>query len=132
MGFSPAEYSMIFDSINTYTEKKDVVRELRISTGEKRKYLEELYDISKIKKGKPVWILNDLEAFLGRNLNVKPFFRPEFFVGGYDYNYMGLGELRQEFEKENYCQYEEEIVPYVTACGLKKILLILSLGKNKV
>ncbi|MDO4306401.1 MAG: hypothetical protein Q4C77_06165 [Eubacteriales bacterium] len=42
MGFSPAAYSMIFDTIDTYTEKKDIVRALKLSTGKKKKYLDRL------------------------------------------------------------------------------------------
>lgn len=112
MGFSPFELSMIFDSINTYTEKKDIVKALKISTGEKRKYLEKLFDIRSIRNEKPVWFLDDLEKFFECDLNVYPFFRPEFFVAGYDVN-------------------ADERGIYVTACGLKKMLLILNLGKKK-
>lgn len=111
MGFSAAAYSMIFDSVNTYTEKKDIVRALEISTGEKRNYLEKLFDICSIRNEKPIWFLNDLERFFERDLNVLPFFRPEFFVSGYDVNTDKKGT-------------------YVTACGLKKIILILNLGKK--
>lgn len=39
MSFSPASYSMIFDSINTYTKRGDIVRALKISTGKKKKIL---------------------------------------------------------------------------------------------
>ena len=112
MAFSPAAYSMIFDSVNTYTEKRDIVRALEISTGEKRKYLEKLFDICSIRNKKPIWFLCDLEKFFNRDLNVIPFFRPEFFVAGYDFNAIEQGT-------------------YVTACGLKKMLLILSLGEKK-
>lgn len=130
MGFSPAAYSMIFDTINTYTDKKDIVRALKISTGKKKKYLELLFDISKKYNGKPIWIVYDLERFFGRKLDVLPFFRPEFFVGGYDFSGMGQGRARQQFEKDNQCHYEDETIMYVTACGLKKIILILSLGEK--
>ena len=85
MSFSSAAYSMIFDTINTYTERKDIVRALRISTGKKKKYLESLFDISKRYKNKPIWLLYDLEKFFGRSLDVMPFFRPEFFVGAQYY-----------------------------------------------
>ena len=116
MGFSPAAYSMIFDSINTYTTKKDVVRALKRSTGKSRKYLESLFDISKKHQNKPIWVVSDLERFFNRELSVMPFFRPEFFVGG--------------FENDNGCHYEEDTIMYVTACGLKKMILILSLGEH--
>lgn len=112
MRVSSAAYSMIFDSVNTYTEKKDIVRAWEISTGEKRKYLEKLFDICSIRNEKPVWFLNDLEKFFNRELNVMPFFRPEFFVAGYDVNAVEQGI-------------------YVTACGLKKMLLILKIGEKK-
>ena len=129
MGFAAINYSMMFDSINTYTEKKDIIRELRISTGKKRKYLNKLFDISKNLNGKPVWLITDLEKFFKRDLNVLPFFRPEFFIGGYDHNGIGRGEMREKFERENNCKYEENTIMYVTACGLKKMILILSLGE---
>lgn len=130
MGFVPVNYSMMFDKINTYTEKKDVVRELRISTGKKKKYLDKLFDVSKKLKNKPIWIRSDLEEFFERDLNVLPFFRPEFFIGGHDYNGMGRGEEREEFERMNNCIYCEDTIMYVTACGLKKMILILSLGEK--
>ena len=50
-----------------------------------------------------------------RPLDVMPFFRPEFFVGGWDYN---------ATEKNG------RIFMYVSACGLKKMLLILMLGER--
>ena len=130
MGFSPAAYSMIFDTINTYTEKNDIVRALKISTGKKKKYLEALFDISKRYKGTPIWLVCDLEKFFGRKLDVMPFFRPEFFVGGYDFNGLGQGTFRQQFEADNQCHYEDGTIMYVTACVLKKMILILSLGEK--
>lgn len=120
----------MFDSINDMTKKKDVVRALRVSTGKKKKYIEDLYEMAKTLEGKPIWIINELEKFFNRELDVMPFFRPEFFIGGYDYNGLGTGEKRVRFEKENKQHYEEETIKYVTACGLKKMLLILSLGER--
>lgn len=129
MAFSPANYSSMFDNINNMTKKKDIVRALRISTGKKKKYIEELYEMAKILEGKPIWIITELEKFFDRKLNVMPFFRPEFFIAGYDYNGIGKGDERIRFEKENGCSHEEETIIYVTACGLKKVMLILSLGE---
>lgn len=130
MSFSPASYSMIFDSINTYTKRGDIVRALKISTGKKKKYLESLFDISKEYNGKPIWLIHDMEKFFNRDLDVLPFFRLEFFVPGYDWNGIGRGESREVFEIQNSCHYEDETILYVTACGLKKMLLILSLGEK--
>lgn len=130
MRISPAEHSAIFDSINTYTNKREIVRSLQISTGKSKKYLETLYEVSKKYRGKRIWILPDLATFFHQNLNVLPFFRPEFFLAGYDWNGMGQGSSRTEFEQQNHCHYEEETITYVTACGLKKMLLILSLGEQ--
>ena len=45
------------------TKKKDIVRALRISTGKKKKYIEELYEMAKILEGKPIWIITELEQF---------------------------------------------------------------------
>ncbi len=115
MGFAPVNYSSMFDDINELTSKKDIVRELKYSTGKKKKYLEALFDLHKIHNDKIVWFIDDLEKFFNMQLDVTPFFRPEFFIGGWDYN--GLGEA------DNYRIY-------VTACGLKKMLLILMLGER--
>lgn len=128
MGFSHAAYSLIFDEINTYTDKNDVVEALYHHTGKKKRYLEMLFDVSKKYKGKPIWIVQDLERFFGRSLRVCPFFRQEFFASGYDFNGIGQGTMRQRFESDNQCHYEDETILYVTACGLKKIILILSTG----
>lgn len=130
MAFSPANYSSMFDNINNMTKKKDIVRALRISTGKKKKYIEELYEMAKILEGKPIWIITELEKFFDRKLNVMPFFRPEFFIAGYDFNGIDKGDKRIQFEKENGCSHEEETIIYVTACGLKKVMLILSLGED--
>lgn len=130
MSFSPAVYSMIFDSINTYKEKKDIVRALKISTGKKKKYLEALVDMSKKYKGKPIWLVTDLEQFFNRDLNVMPFFRPEFFIQGYDWSAIGQSDARKAFEIQNACHYENEAIIYVTACGLKKMILVLSFGEK--
>lgn len=107
MGFAPINYSLMFDKINELTDKNKIVKELKSSTGKKKKYLEELFDISEVHKGKPIWRLCDLEKFFNTSLEVVPFFRPEFFIGGWDYN----GSTKHGF--------------YVTACGLKKVILIL-------
>ena len=37
---------------------------------------------------------------------------------------------KEQFETDNQCHYEDEIIDYVTACGLKKMILILSLGEK--
>lgn len=128
---SPSTLSAIFDSINTYTTKKDIVRALKISTGKKKKYLESLFDISKKYDEKPIWLIYDLEKFFDCDLDVCPFFRREFFIPGYDWNGLGQGPKRKEFEIINRCHYEDETIIYVSACGLKKMLLILSIVEQK-
>lgn len=115
MGFAPVNYSSMFDNINELTSKKDIVRALKRSTGKRKKYLETLFDLHKIHNDKIVWFRNDLENFFNMPLNVTPFFHPDFFIGGWDYNALG--------EADNYRIY-------VTACGLKKMLLILMLGER--
>ncbi len=115
MGFAPVNYSSMFDNINELTSKKDIVRALKRSTGKRKKYLEALFDLHKIHNDKIVWFIDDLEEFFNMPLNVMPFFRPEFFIGGWDYNALG--------EADN-CRV------YVTACGLKKMLLIIMLGER--
>ena len=130
MGFSAANYSGMFDNINELTTKKDIVRELKRQTGKKKEYLESLFDISKVYKGMRIWFLYDLETFFNRKLNVLPFFRPEFFIGGWDWSRLEQGNLREGFETNNCYHYENETIMYVSACGLKKMLLILALGES--
>ncbi len=115
MGFSAVNYSSMFDNINELTSKKDIVRELKHNTGKNKKYLESLFDLHKIHNNKIVWFEEDLESFFDMPLDVTPFFRPEFFIGGWDYNVT---------EKNG------QMVTYVSACGLKKMLLILMLGER--
>ena len=115
MGFAPVNYSSMFDKINELSSKKDIVRELKRSTGKRKKYLEILFDLHKIHNNKIVWFIDDLENFFNMPLDAMPFFRPEFFIGGWDYDRLG-----------EECKYRI----YVTACGLKKMLLILMLGKR--
>ncbi len=115
MGFAPVNYSSMFDNINELTSKEDIIRELKRSTGKKKKYLEALFDIHKIHNDKIFWFTDDLEKFFNMRLDVTPFFRPEFFIGGWDYNVT---------EKNG------QMVTYVSACGLKKMLFILMLGER--
>lgn len=115
MGFAPVNYSSMFDNINELTSKKDIVRALKRSTGKRKKYLEALFDLHKIHNDKIVWFIDDLEEFFNMPLNVMPFFRPEFFIGGWDYNATKINE---------------QMITYVSACGLKKMLLILMLGER--
>lgn len=115
MGFSPVNYSSMFDNINKLTRKKDIVSELKLATGKKEKYLEALFDLHKIHNNKIVWFEDDLESFFDMPLDVMPFFRPEFFITGWDYSIT---------EKNG------QMATYVSACGLKKMLLILMLGER--
>ena len=113
MGFSPINYSLMFDDINQMTTKKDVIRELKVSTGKPKKYLEKLYDISQEKDGTLIWYIDDLEKFFNMSLKIIPFFRPEFFIPGWDFNVTGNQG-------------------YVTPCGLKKMILILSVMEHRI
>lgn len=122
MGFAPVNYSAMFESINNLNERKDIVNALSISlnhfTGYTRCYISHLCDLSVERNGKTIWFVDDLEAFFGIPLlNTMPFFRPEFFIGGWDHNAFNDGDHLRH---------------YVTTCGLKKILLILAvLYQNK-
>lgn len=118
---APVNYSCMFDDINELTKKRDIVREFKsnldtTSSTKPKQCFDELFDISKVHNNKRVWFVKDLEKFFNRSLDVLPFFRPEFFIGAWDFN-------ATEIDGE-YCTY-------VTVCGLKKMLLILSLGELK-
>lgn len=78
MGFSPVNYSCMFDNINELTSKKDIVRELKHNTGKKKKYLEALFDLHKIHNDKIVWFENDLKSFSICRLMLCRFFAPSF------------------------------------------------------
>lgn len=111
---APINYSMIFDNINLITDKAEMLKELSCATNCDKRFINRLGYLSAEHNGKFVWYIKDLERVL--NIQIKeaaPFFRPEFFIGGWDYN-----------------SYSEngETIDYVTACGLKKILLIIQLG----
>lgn len=76
--------------------------------------------------GKPIITLHDFTALTGIELiGRKPFFRPEKFVGGLDFNGLGQGPLRIQFEQENGVHYEEETFMYLHPVGLRKVLNIL-------
>lgn len=109
-------YIFMFDNINELTEKKEIVKILKMSYEKPRWRFEKLFDISKIHNGRRVWFVKDLEKFFNRSLDVLPFFRPEFFIVAWDYSSTEI---------------DGERCTYVTVCGLKKMLLILSLGELK-
>lgn len=76
--------------------------------------------------GKPIVTLHDFETLTGIELyGRKPFFRPEIFKGGLDFNGLGQGPLRKQFEQENNVHYEEHTFLFLYKSGLRKTLNIL-------
>jgi len=77
-------------------------------------------------KGRPIITLNDFKKLTGIDLlTLKPFFREEYFSAGIDWNGLGQGALREEFERINNVHYEEETFIYMYASGITKALIIL-------
>lgn len=110
--------------------QRDIVKSIKLIPMYSKKYPERLLNISKRYKDEPIWIVSDLEKIFKCDLNVMPFFRPEIFIPGTDWNGLGQGDMRKYFEKVNNCHYEDKTITYVTASGLKKMLLILRLGEK--
>lgn len=113
MGFAPVNYSSMFDNINQLTDRNDIIKALCFTTYYNKKYITNLCKLSKVVSNKAIWYLEDLERFFGMQISgTMPFFRPEFFISGWDYNAHTVDDKFRE---------------YVTVCGLKKILLILGI-----
>ncbi|SNR85569.1 BRO family, N-terminal domain [Anaerovirgula multivorans] len=78
-------------------------------------------------KGLPIVTLHDFKVLTGLDLHgMEPFFRLKHFTPAVDYNGLGQGPLRQEFERVNNVHYEEETFIYMYASGVKKALRILA------
>lgn len=78
-------------------------------------------------KGDPVVTLNDFEKITGIDLiELGPFFKLEYFTGGIDWNVLGQGELRKEFEKINNVKYEGETLTFMYLSGFIKALKIIN------
>lgn len=77
-------------------------------------------------KGEPIVTLHDFATLTGIELyGRKPFFQQNIFRGGLDYNGLGQGPLRIQFEQENNVHYEEETFSFLYESGLRKTLDIL-------
>lgn len=80
----------------------------------------------KIFNGEPIITVHDFNLLVGVDvMKLKPFFHPPYFIGGVDWNGLGQGPLREEFERINNVHYEEETFLYFHLSGVAKALKIL-------
>lgn len=78
-------------------------------------------------KGKPVIIKKELEEYLGTSVNkYMNYLKPTI-----EFNGLGQGDLRVQFEEYNNVFYVEQTIIYITLVGALKIIKIL-MDKNKV
>lgn len=78
-------------------------------------------------KGKPVIIKKELEEYLGTSVNkYMNYLKPAI-----EFNGLGQGALRVQFEEYNNAFYVEETIIYMTLAGALKIIKIL-IDKNKI
>lgn len=83
-------------------------------------------------KGQPVVTIHDFNELVGLDiLKLKQFFKKEYFTAGLDYNGLGQGPLREEFERINNVRYEEHTFMYLYLSGVAKALKILR-DENKL
>ena len=83
-------------------------------------------------KGQPIVTLHDFNQLVGlEGKQHKKLFRLEYFKPGADWNGLGQGALREEFEKVHNVHYEEETFIYMYPSGVVKALNILE-EENKI
>ncbi len=81
-------------------------------------------------RGKSVITVSDFSKLIGIDISKeKLFFRPECFTPGYDWNGLGQGPLREEFELINNVHYEDDTFIYLYHPGVIKALKML---KHKI
>lgn len=72
-------------------------------------------------KGKPIVIKKDLEQYLGIKVNkYMSYLKPSI-----EFNGLGQGTLRENFEEYNKAFYKEETIIYLSLIGALKIIKIL-------
>lgn len=85
---------------------------------------------------KPIITRKDFIDFTGEDIRKhKLFFRQEIFTPGQDWNGLGQGPLRIEFEIVNNVHYDEETFIYMYESGVRKAIDILKLSlslRNKI
>lgn len=85
----------------------------------------------KLHKGKVVITINDLNELLGMKIDFKEISKRKDIFDRRDWNALGRGKLREEFEKNNNIRYEEETFFFVYLTGFLKILKML-VNENKI
>lgn len=83
-------------------------------------------------EGYPIITLYDFNQLIGlKGKRHKKFFSPKYFKPGVDWNGLGQGSSREEFERENNVHYEEETFAFMYLSGAVKALNILQ-EENKI
>lgn len=75
--------------------------------------------------GKPVIIKTELEEYLGTSVNKYI----KHLIPCIEFNGLGQGDLREQFEEYNNVFYEDETIIYLTLAGALKTIRIL-MDKN--
>lgn len=81
-------------------------------------------------KGRIIITSNDLQELLGMDFDFKKL-NNKNIIFRKDWNALGQGNLREEFEKANNIYYEDETFFFVYLSGFFKILKLL-LNENKI
>ncbi len=80
----------------------------------------------KIYRGRKIVVVDDFIALTGIDIRKhKKVFREEYFIPGVDWDGLGQGPLREEFEQLNNCHYDQETIIYMYESGFKKLIRIL-------
>lgn len=85
----------------------------------------------KIYNGRPIITLNDLTILLGVKINLSDLIKDKMIIAYIDWNGIGRGASRKEFEESNLVKYEDETLIYLYISGLFKILKMF-MDENKM
>lgn len=85
----------------------------------------------KFYKGKPVVTISDFYILVGEKVELGELIRNKNIINYVDWNGIGRGKQRDEFERINRVRYEDDTLIYLYIVGFLKVLKIF-IDKNKI
>lgn len=85
----------------------------------------------KFYKGKPIVTISDLYILVGEKVELGELIGNKNIINYMDWNGIGRGNQREEFERINRVRYEDETLIYLHIIGFLKVLKIF-IDKNKI
>ncbi len=94
--------------------------------------LESIYPwFIKFYKGRPIVTINDFYILVGEEIGLGELIRDKSIINYIDWNGIGKGKNREEFERVNEVKYEDDTLIYLHITGFLKILKIF-INENRI